>query len=76
VGCLKIHFQTNTEEDTMTENIEPQNNNTPLWKRAFGFIQAMEEASEYSPAERAVIDLNKRVSELEGTIRNLENKTH
>jgi hypothetical protein len=36
----------------------------------------MEEASEYSPAERAVIDLNKRVSELEGTIRNLENKTH
>lgn len=59
----------------MTKNIEIQNNNTSAWKRAYHFIQAMEEASEYAPAERAVIELNKRVSELEGKISNLENNT-
>jgi hypothetical protein len=59
----------------MTTNIAI-NNNTSLWKRAFNFIKAMEEASEYTPAERAIVDLSQKVSELENTIRNLENKTH
>ncbi len=60
----------------MTVNIETHDNNVSVWKRAFNFIQEMEEASEYTPAERAVIQLNQRVLELEDTIRNLENKTH
>lgn len=47
-----------------------------VWKRALRFIQEMEEASEYTPAERAVIQLNQRVLELENTIRDLENDTH
>ena len=41
----------------MTTNIAI-NNNTSLWKRAFNFIKAMEEALEYTPAERAIVDLS------------------
>jgi hypothetical protein len=59
----------------MTTNIAINNNTSP-WKRAFNFIKAMEEALEYTPAERAIVDLSQKVSELENTIRNLENKTH
>jgi hypothetical protein len=59
----------------MTANIE-NNTNTPIWKRAFNFIKAIEEASEYTPAERAIVDLSQKVSKLEDTIRSLENKTH
>lgn len=60
----------------MTTNIETQNSNTSVWKRAFNFIQELEEASEYTPAERAVIQLNQRVLELEDTIRDSEQGTH
>ena len=59
----------------MTANIE-SNNSTSIWKRAFNFIRAMEEASEYTPAERAIMGLKQKVAELENTISNLENKTH
>ena len=63
------------KEKPMTVNIE-NNKNTSIWRRAFNFIKAMEEASEYTPAERAIVGLSHKVSELENTIRNLENKTH
>lgn len=59
----------------MTASIENKNS-IPVWKRAFNFIKAIEEASEYTPAERAIVNLSQKVSELENTIRNLENKTH
>jgi hypothetical protein len=59
----------------MAANIE-NNNSTSVWKRAFNFVKAMEEASEYTPAERAIADLSQKVSELENTIRSPENKTH
>jgi hypothetical protein len=75
MGCMKSNYQSNTKENPMTANIE-NNNNTSVWRRAFNFIKAMEEASEYTPAERAIVNLNQKVSELEDTIRNLENKTH
>jgi len=48
----------------------------PLWKRLYNFIKEMEEASQYTPAERAIVGLSHKVSNLEDTIRNLENKTH
>ncbi len=59
----------------MTSIIETQNS-TSVWKRALNFIQELEEASEYTPAERAVIQLNQRVLDLEDTIRELENNLH
>ena len=58
----------------MTANIE-NNNSTSVWRRAFDFVRAMEEASEYTPAERAIEELSQKVSVLENTIRSLENKT-
>jgi hypothetical protein len=75
LGCLKTLHQQNPKGKSMTANIE-NNNSTSVWKRAFDFIQTMEKASEYTPADRAIVDLNQKVSELEDTIRNLENKTH
>ncbi len=59
----------------MTTVTQSHKGNISIWKRFFAFIQAMEEASDYTPAERSVTRLDQKVSELEDTIRDLENGT-
>jgi hypothetical protein len=75
LGCLKTLHQQNPKGKSMTANIE-NNNSASVWRRAFNFIKAMEEASEYTPSEHAIMDLSQKVSKLENTIRSMENKTH
>jgi len=55
----------------MTMNTKNYDENNSIWKRAFALIKAYEEASEYSPAERAIIELNRKVSKMEDTIRSI-----
>jgi hypothetical protein len=60
----------------MTMNIKNHEKKNSIWKRAFAFIKAYEEASEYTPAEHAIIQLNRKVSKMEGAIRSFNHQAH
>ena len=60
----------------MTAITQSHHGGGSIWKKAFAFIRAIEKASEYIPGERSVIRLDQKVSELEDTIRELENNLH
>lgn len=55
----------------MTILSESRNASTTGWKRLFVWLQALEEALDYDPSNRAIGDLNRKVSELEKAVSDL-----
>jgi hypothetical protein len=58
----------------MTTMIEGANDGTSGWKKLFLRMKAFDEAFDYDPVQYSADQLNRRESELEDTVRNLESR--
>lgn len=58
---------------TTTQNSATE---TSMWKRTFTYLKAIEEASQFSVAERHAIRLSQRVGDLEEKVQKIELNIH